>query len=384
MNKIRIGLFGYGIVAKALVEQIQKEHDTRLDIRKICVRTWKEDYNDDPRFTVDPRGLLESPEIDVLVELTSSSEEPKAWMAEAFRINKPFITANKRSVAESLNEINARGLRGKVPLLYEAAAAAALPVIRSIDGRAWHDNHSSIEGVLNGSTNFILSKMGLGFAFEEALREAQELGFAEADPSFDVESIDPAFKLSILLYHSFGAVLSVEDIPHYGISRITTADLEFARLKGKEIKVLAKAELKGNSICARVGPTLVNGRYSAVANERNAVLVSGDRFGDLYFEGRGAGGHATAQAIIGDIYQASQGYSYTTSPIRILANAKAEPLGFYLRYQKTAEPNLNGVHNLELVDVGEFENTITGRLPLSDISERSLGRGKGQFLMFLE
>ena len=312
---MRVGLLGCGNVGAAVIRlldehaaDIARRAGCRLEVARVAVRdpSRARDVPLDPaRITGDPMAVVEDPEVDIVCELIGGSEPAGSLILAAFERDKPVVTANKELLATRGRELfdasDARGL----DLYFEAAVGGGIPLIRPLKESLTGERVRRVMGIVNGTTNFILTKMAdEGRAFAEVLAEAQALGYAEADPTADVEGHDAAAKCAILASIAFNARVTAADVFREGIATVTPQDMEFARRLGYVVKLLAIAELvEGERIAARVHPAMIPARHplAAVRDAYNAVFVEGDRIGELMFYGRGAGGDATATAVVGDL-----------------------------------------------------------------------------------
>lgn len=313
-QKLKLGLFGFGCVGQGLYRVLRETQGLETEIRKICIK-----HSDKPRslpahfFTTSADDLLFDPEIDVIVELIDDAERAWAITQKALENGKHVVTANKRMVASRLDELRALQERYDRSVLYEGAVCGSIPIIRNLEEYYDNDPINRIEGIVNGSTNYILTKVcEEGKTYREALHEAQANGFAESDPSLDVEGYDPSFKLSILLTHAFGLRVRPEDIIRVGIDRLTAADLSYARENRLKIKLVAGAYRGDEGVTAWVAPKYVREDQALynIRNEFNAVSVEGLFAEEQLFAGKGAGGNPTGSAVLSDISALRYGYRY--------------------------------------------------------------------------
>lgn len=317
---MRIGLLGCGNVGAALyrlIEEqapvIEKRTGVRLQVVGIAVRNMSRERDvavPEGLLTRDAHGLAVSRDVDVLVEVIGGIEPARELISTALAAGKPVITANKELLANVGAELFAGADAAGVDLLFEAAVAGGIPVVRALRESLRGEPISRVMGIINGTTNFILTKMTEeGAEYGAALAEAQRLGFAERDPTADVEGFDAGAKAAILASIAFGAKVVAGDVYHEGISRVTAADIAVARRLGYVIKLLGIAERDRASgeIGVRVHPAMVptNHPLASVRESFNAVFVEGDAVGSLMFYGRGAGGNPTASAVLGDVIDAA-------------------------------------------------------------------------------
>ncbi|MCU1372398.1 MAG: homoserine dehydrogenase [Ilumatobacteraceae bacterium] len=320
---VRVGILGCGNVGAALVQLVEARGDeiaartgTRLEVAKVAVRslTRKRPVDlDDSVLTRDAAEVVTDPSIDVVVEVIGGIEPARELILAAMAAGKPVVTANKELLANHGAELYAAASAAGVDLLFEAAVAGGIPILRPLRESLAGEDVRRITGIVNGTTNFILTRMSEeGTGYGEALAEAQELGYAERDPTADVEGFDAGAKAAILASLAFGAKVVAGDVYHEGISNISATDIEFAGRLGYVIKLLAVAELVKvdggpDEVAVRVHPAMVPLAHplAGVRDSFNAVFVEGAAVGDLMFYGRGAGGDPTGSAVLGDLIDAA-------------------------------------------------------------------------------
>jgi homoserine dehydrogenase len=284
----------------------------RLEVTKVCIRDTKKKHSLPKGATLvsDPHALVQSADVDLVVELMGGIEPASQLIFESLDKHKPVVTANKALLASRGPELFAAADAASTDLLFEAAVCGGIPLIRPLRESLRGEPISRVMGIVNGTTNFILTKMSeVGADYADALAEAQKLGFAEADPTADVEGHDAAAKIAIIASIAFGTTVRAEDVFVEGISKISAADIAIARKFGYSVKLLGVAELDASTsmVSVRVHPSLValNNPLAAVRESFNAVLVDGKASGSLMFYGRGAGGEPTASAVLGDVIDAA-------------------------------------------------------------------------------
>ena len=322
MHELTIGLLGCGTVGGALVDLIAERRDTiaqrtgvGLTVGAIAVRSvdkYRDTITDPGRLTDDAGALVNDPDIDVVVELIGGIEPARTLILRALELGKPVITGNKELLAAHGPELYAAAAASGVDLLFEAAVAGGIPLMRPLRESLVGEDISRVMGIINGTTNFILTKMSVeGADYGEVLAEAQALGFAEADPTADVEGYDAGAKAAIIASIVFGVQVSSADVHHEGISGVSAADIENAGRLGYVIKALAVIERHdgetGPEVSVQVYPAMVPRSHplAGVNDAFNAVFVEGAAVGDLMFYGRGAGGDPTASAVLGDLVDAA-------------------------------------------------------------------------------
>jgi len=311
---MKVGVLGLGTVGGGVVNVLRKNGDTierrtgeKIQVVLAGVRNINQDRicdTSDIELTEDPFAVVNHPDIDVVLELIGGTELAKDLVETAINNGKHVITANKALIAKHGNELIQLANDNKVRLLFEASVAGGIPIIKALEQGLSANKIESLAGIINGTGNFILSEMKeKGRDFADVLAEAQALGYAEADPTFDVEGIDAAHKLSILAAIAFGTELQFDKVYTKGISEVTAEDIRYATELGYTIKHLGIAKRAGDSIEMRVHPTLIsnNQLLANVNGVMNAVLVKGDALGTSFYYGAGAGDEATASAVIADL-----------------------------------------------------------------------------------
>ena len=310
MESINIGLAGLGTVAQGFLEIVgQKKRvlsdklGRELKIAKVASRSQKVDLEEfGAVFSTELSSLVEDPAIDVVIELIGGEQDALGLISAALKKNKHVVTANKEVIAKHGNSF--RGEIDSGQLRFEAAVAGAIPILQGIGVGMVANDFSSITGIVNGTSNYILSNMSIEAAsFEESLKQAQKLGFAEADPGFDVDGIDAAHKLTILMALAYGQPFSFDKVVTEGISHITSSDIQYASELGFAIKPVAVVRRSEDTLAAMVYPALVgfDRILSRVNGVMNAVEVESDYAGRLFFSGPGAGSLATASAVVSDL-----------------------------------------------------------------------------------
>jgi homoserine dehydrogenase len=311
---LRVGLLGCGTVGTAVTrllhdhrEDIARRAGCRLEVSKVAVRdpSKRRDVPVHPSaFTADPMEVVDDPDVDILCELMGGSEPAGSLILAAFDRDKPVVTANKELLSTRGRELfDASDTKG-LDLYFEAAVGGGIPLVRPLKESLTGERLTSIIGIVNGTTNYVLTRMSEdGMSFAEALGDAQRLGYAEADPTADVDGHDAAAKCAILASIAFNARVVLGDVHREGIGTVTTEDIEFARRLGYVVKLLAIAELHEERVAARVHPAMIPSEHplAAVRDAFNGVFVEGPNVGELMFYGRGAGGEATATAVVGDL-----------------------------------------------------------------------------------
>jgi homoserine dehydrogenase len=311
---LKLGLFGFGCVGQGLHRVLHETRGIKAEIKQICVKhPDKKRSLPDSFFTFDRESILHDPEIDVVVELIDDARAAFEIVKASLQNGKHVVTANKKMLAENLEEIFQLQQQYNRSILYEGAVCGSIPIIRNLEEYYDNDLITEISGIVNGSTNYILTKViEEKKSYADALYQAQQLGFAESDPSLDVKGFDPKYKLAIVLAHAFGVFVKPDDIIHFGIDRIGAAELAYAQQHNLAIKLVAHAFRLGNTIHALVAPQFIEAGNPLrhVANEYNAVQVVGAFSEKQLFAGKGAGSYPTGSAVLSDISALRYGYRY--------------------------------------------------------------------------
>lgn len=315
MSKIlNLGLFGFGCVGQGLYHVLHETHGVKAAIRKICVKHGdKKRPIDASFFTLSKEEILNDPEIDVVVELIDDSSAAFEIVKEALSKGKGVVTSNKKMVAEHFQELYDLQKKYNKPVLYEGCVCGSIPIIRNLEEYYDNDLIESIEGIFNGSTNYILTEIFDGRkSYHEALKKAQELGFAESNPDLDVKAFDPKYKLAIAIAHTFGVFVDPDLIVNFGIDKISDVDLKYARENGYTIKLIAKAFKQNGKVYGLVAPQFIETTHllANVRYEYNAVLVQGAFAEKQIFVGKGAGSYPTGSAVLSDISALTYDYRY--------------------------------------------------------------------------
>lgn len=311
---LNIGMLGCGVVGSSVARLLQEDSGdfaarsgANLKLVKVAVKnlSTKRDFVSSSILTEDSASVVSDPSIDIVIEVMGGIEPARELILSAIKNGKSIITANKALLALHGAELFEAADKNKVDLYYEAAVGGAIPILRPMRESIVGDHVHRVMGIVNGTTNYILTKMDEeGSAFADVLKEAQSLGFAEADPTADIEGHDAAAKAAILAGLAFHSRVTSNDVYCEGISKISARDVEVARDMDHVIKLLAIAELTSNNqVSVRVHPTLISRQHplASVRNAFNAVFVEAESAGELMFYGRGAGGAPTASAILGDL-----------------------------------------------------------------------------------
>ena len=314
-KQLTIGLFGFGVVGEGLYKVLQQTPSLKASIKKVCIRNLEKKRNAPASlFTTDKYEILNDQDINVIVEVIDDAEAAFKIVSVALKNGKDVVSASKKMIAENLPALLELQQQTGKSFLYEAAACASIPVIRNLEEYYDNDLLHSIKAIVNGSTNFILTKMfDEGLAFNEALLLAQQAGFAESNPTLDVEGFDAVNKWTLLLTHAYGIIEKPDAILFNGIQNIHMLDAQVAKAKNQEIKLVAQAQkLKNGKVAAFVLPQFVNhdDHLAFVKNEYNGMVIESGFADKQFFYGKGAGSLPTASAVLSDIAALRYEYKY--------------------------------------------------------------------------
>ena len=391
-ERVRVGILGCGHVGGALVRLIHDHADViearagvPLEVTRVAVHDLTKERDlplPSRRFTDDAGAVVDDPDVDIVVEVIGGIEPARRLIVEALMGGKPVVTANKELVATHGRELFETAEGAGVDILFEASVGGGIPLIRPLRESLAGDRIRRVMGIVNGTTNYILTGMTEhGASFADALADAQRLGFAETDPTADVEGFDAAAKAAIIASIAFGARVVASDVYREGITSITADDIASARDLGYVVKLLAIAEDFDGEIAVRVHPAMVPEQHplASVRDAFNAVFIEGDAVGELMLYGRGAGGMPTASAVLGDLVDAAKNLvegrkgatigTMAARPIRAIENVESQ---FYLQ--------------MEVADRPGVLHAITGEFGGREVSVRSMrqrGIGDDARLIFV-
>jgi homoserine dehydrogenase len=336
-STVRVGVLGYGNVGAAVVALIAENGDTiaartglRLEVARVAVKDLSKVRTGLHAFTDDAASVVGDPDVDLIVEVMGGVEPTRDLVLTALKAGKPVVTANKELMAASGAELFDAAAKAGVDLLFEAAVAGAIPLMRPLRESLAGDRIQRVLGIVNGTTNFILTRMTeSGQSFADALAEAQALGYAERDPTADVEGHDAAAKAAIIASLAFGIRVVADDVYREGITGVAPDDIRMAGRLGYVVKLLAVIDSVDGEVAVRVHPAMVPAAHplASVRESFNAVFVEGAAAGELMFYGRGAGGRPTASAALGDVIDAAANLRQGTSAgVPGLAQARIRPI----------------------------------------------------------
>ena len=315
MRTVRVGIVGFGAVGRAtasIISQhaslIEQRSDVRLEVTVICRRSGvkPQDIPGGARVVSDWKELVRTPELDIIVEVMGGTDQSLQLVRAALAVGKPVVTANKNLLAEHGDAVFALAASQNLPIGFEASVASSIPIVRVMQESTTGDRLYAVYGILNGTANYILTQMeNRGIEFDKALQEAQEEGYAEADPSLDIDGVDSRDKLCILARMAFGGRLNISRIPTCGIRQIRAADVRAVNRRDSTIRLIGSAENTESGIEVSVRPWMVS-RHSMLARVQgvnNAVFLTGSKIGTQMFYGRGAGGDATGAVVVSDLIE---------------------------------------------------------------------------------
>jgi len=370
---VKIGILGVGTVGTSVAKILEENAELlearagkKIVVKSGVVKNLSKDRGLEITITDNPLDVVNDPEIDIVVELMGGVEEPFELVKKALANGKAVVTANKALLAYHRYELEA--LAGDIPLMYEASTAGGIPIISALRNGLSANNIDSIQGIMNGTCNYMLTNMiNHGAKYDEILKKSQELGYAEADPTFDVGGFDASHKLLILASIAYGIDAKPEDILIEGIENITATDVAFAREFGYEIKSLGIAKKVGNGVELRVHATMIpkESMIAKVDGVMNAITVVGDKVGETMYYGAGAGGDATASAVISDIVDIVRG---NTNPMLGYKQALKNKLTLLPK----DEISTNYYLRLEVNDESGVLAAITNTLSKFEISIESM------------
>ena len=346
MKTLNIGLFGFGNVGRGLYDVLQRINSQSVSIRRICVRDINKERGVEAEFTSNPDDIFNDKDINLIVEVIDDAEAAYDIVKRALKSRIPVVSGNKKMLGHHILELMDMQEHYNTPLLYDASACGSIPVIRNLEEYYDNDLLCSVKGILNGSSNFILSKIfNENMSYGDALRLAQELGFAESNPTLDIDGWDSLYKLIIITVHAFGLYVAPEEILTYGISTMNDSDIRFAREKDRRIKLVAHSEKVDDKLIMCVLPQLIsrNKYIYSVEDEFNGVVIKGLFYDKQFMFGRGAGGHPTGSAVLSDITACAYNYRYEYKKRNdsVLPHYTTDhSFRIYFRYKTDAQRNL--------------------------------------------
>ena len=371
-------MFGFGNVGRGLYDVLNTISSKEASIKRICVRDITKKRGVEADFTDKADDIFNDSEINLIVELIDDAEAAYHIIKRALESGRSAVSGNKKMLAHHLPELIKLQQKHNVALLYDASACGSIPVIRNLEEYYDNDLLVSVKGILNGSSNFILSKIfNENYSYDVALRRAQELGFAESDPTLDIGGWDSLFKLIIITVHAFGCYVSPDKIFTYGISSMNDNDIRFANEKERRYKLVAHVEkLENGKIIMSVMPQLISREkyiYS-VEDEFNGVVIKGKFYDKQFMFGRGAGGHPTGSAVLSDITACFYNYRYEYK--RMFDHAPVEYtddvlVRVYLRYSNVEDRALFEFDTIEEQYISDDYKYLVGHISLANLHKIS-------------
>jgi len=389
MSRIKIGLFGFGVVGSGIYEVLRKSKNADAEIVRICVADLGKPRPIDRKyFTDNPEDILSDPEINLIVEVINDADAAYRIVKTALQRGINVVSGSKTMLAHHLDELIRLQREHDVALLYDASSCGSIPVIRNLEEYYDNDLLLEVKGILNGSSNYILSRVfDHSSSYADALRQAQELGFAEKDPSFDIDGYDSLFKLVIITVHALGVYVRPDEIFTYGISSIHESDIRFAREKRVKIKLVAQVvKISDQKFTMFVMPEFVPpSRYIySVDDEYNGVVIRGECYDRQFMFGKGAGSLPTASSILSDIMALQNDYRYEYKKLGFHDRPEYTtdvPLKVYVRYEDTdIKSALHFISVEEEYSCKEYRYLI-GTVSLAElIAKRDAIRGRDVFI----
>jgi homoserine dehydrogenase len=374
-KKLKIGLFGYGVVGHGIYEILSKGLGFDVEIVKICVKNpdKKRDLPMD-RFTFDRKEIIDNPEVSLIVEVINDAEAAYEIVTESLAKGKNVVTANKKMIAENLAELIRLQKEHNVSLLYEGSTCGSIPIIRTLE--EYYDNELlySVSGIFNSSSNYIVSRIFKdNIDFDIALKQAQDLGFLETDPSLDLSGMDALYKACIIAAHAYGVFVKPETVLNHGIQNLNDYDIQYAKEKGVRIKTVSMVKkINDDAVTIFSMPQFIPKGHKLyfIENELNAVIVEASFSDQQFYMGKGAGGHPIGSAILSDISANLYGYRYeykkylNTKKMHYVTNIELE---VYLRYFDEKNVQLFEFDKITERYYGPDSNYVVGTVKLENL-----------------
>ena len=373
-KKLNIGLFGFGTVGSGLYDVLKRIGSKNVEIKRICVRDISKKRAIEAEFTNNPDDIFNDPDINFIVELIDDADAAYTIVKRALQMELPVVSGNKKMLAHHIEELIELQARYNVALLYDASACGSIPGIIHLEEYYVNDLLTSVKGILNGSSNFILSKIfNEKMSYTDALKLAQDLGFAESNPTLDIDGWDSLFKLIIITIHAFGLYVAPEKIFTYGISNMSDDDIRFANEKERRFKLVAHVEkLEGNKLIMCVMPQLIsrNKYIYSVEDEFNGVVIKGLFYDKQFMFGRGAGGYPTGSAVLSDITACLYDYKYEykkRNDSQLPEYTTDHSFRVYYRYQDYADLDLLKFESVSENYISDDYKYVVGRVSLGEL-----------------
>lgn len=385
---LNIGLFGFGNVGHALYRLLEQMNDPRVTIRRVCVHNLDKKRDVEADFTDNADDIFNDSEINFIVELIDNADASFDIVSRALRSGRPVVTGNKKMLARHLEELIGLQRQTGTGLLYDASACGSIPVIRNLEEYYDNDLLISLKGILNGSSNYVLSKVfNENMSYSQALAQATAAGFVESDPSLDIDGWDALYKLVIVTVHAFGTYVAPERIFCYGIGNMNDDDIRFANEKGRRVKLVAHVEkLDSGKLVMCVMPQLLsrNKYIYSVEDEFNGVVIKGRYYDKQFMFGRGAGGFPTASAVLSDITASLHDYRYEYKKRNesVMPAYTADVVfRIYMRYSTPMDLSVLKFEEISESYSSDTYNYVVGRVSLANlISVREQLHRRGVFL----
>ena len=373
MKNLNIGLFGFGNVGRGLYDVLQRINSQNVHIKRVCVRDLQKERGVKVEFTNNADDIFEDKDINLIVEVIDDAEAAYDIVKRALKSRIPVVSGNKKMLGHHILELIDLQEQYNTPLLYDASACGSIPVIRNLEEYYDNDLLTSVKGILNGSSNFILSKIfNEHMSYEAALKLAQDLGFAESNPTLDIDGWDSLYKLIIITVHAFGVYVAPENILTYGISTMNDSDIRFAQEKDRRIKLVAHVEKIDDRLIMCVLPQLISrNKYSySVEDEVNGVVIKGLFYDKQFMFGRGAGGHPTGSAVLSDITACAYNYRYEYKKRNdsVLPQYTTDhTFRVYFRYKSAEQRNLLNFTKIREQYTSDEYNYIVGDVTVANL-----------------
>ncbi|MGV0996783.1 homoserine dehydrogenase [Empedobacter falsenii] len=381
MKKINIGLFGFGVVGEGIYKVLEEKPQLNAAIKKIVIKD-----NSKPRnapselFSTNADDILNDDEINVVVELISDADAAHDIIIKAFNKGKHVVSANKKLIADHHKELLDLQAKNNVSFLYEASVCGSVPIIRNLEEYFDNDLLNYVSGIVNGTTNYILTKMANeNESYQDALKAAQESGFAEADPTADVEGFDASSKLAIINLHAFGKKIDVEQVIRKGITSLKVEDFKYAKEKNYTIKLIANSKINHQTgeITSTVLPTFVelNKTIALVNNEYNGVLIGSSLSDEQFLYGKGAGRFPTSSAVLSDISALKYDYQYSIRKYENKEEGVFNQTGkkrIYIGFENQADDVSNIFDEIEERYQSKNYNHIVGVIDIEKLKQKEI------------
>ena len=374
MKQLNIGLFGFGNVGHGLYDVLKRINSKNVSIVRACVRdTSKERGDVDVEFTSNPDDIFNDRSINLIVEVIDDAEAAYNIVKRALKMRIPVVSGNKKMLGYHLPELIDLQEQYNTALLYDASACGSIPVIRNLEEYYDNDLLFSVKGILNGSSNFILSKIfNEKMGYKEALKLAQDLGFAESNPTLDIDGWDSLYKLIIITMHAFGVYVAPEEILTYGISTMNDADIRFAHEKERRIKLVAHVEKVEDKLIMCVLPQLIsrNKYIYSVEDEFNGVVIKGLFYDKQFMFGRGAGGYPTGSAVLSDITACLYNYKYEykkRNDSQLPTYTTDHSFRVYFRYSKVEDLAMLNFDSISENYISDNYKYVVGNISLTEL-----------------